>query len=137
MFLHLGGIYTPHCLYTPIHLYVPVCLDTPICPNTPFMSPMLPYASVCSRGYLHVMWVCRGPYICLATPYVGCLPIFPTPPHICMLPYTSVCSRGYVHVIYGIHPICYGLGESHICQAFGVCQSIHWMSIMLHLIPFL
>ena len=23
-------------------------------------------------------------------------------------------------------------GLQHICQAFGVCQYIHWMSIMLH-----
>ena len=47
----------------------------------PHMSPMLPCASVCSGGYLHVVWGCGSPPSVLTSPHVfGCLPMCPTPP---------------------------------------------------------
>ena len=47
-----------------------------------------------------------------------------------------LCFRGYC-MHYGEHPICWGAGGFSTCQAFGVCHYIHWMSIMVHLVPFL
>ena len=134
--LFLRGRYVSHlgrCLYTPIYLYAPYIWtppETPKCSNTPHMSPMLPCASVCSRMYLYMIGACGGPSLCLDTPM--CLDASPYVKHLahmCMLPYMSVCSQGYLHVLWGTHAICWGSGgHQHICQAFGVCQDIHWMS---------
>ena len=53
--------------------------------------------------FIHPPYICTPPYIW--SPLI-CL----KPPHICMFPCTSVCVHGYLHVIWGIHPICWGLG---------------------------
>ena len=127
----------------PIHLNTPMCSDVPHmfrCPHMfkhPHMSSMLPCASAYSGRYLHVIGRCGGPPSVWTPHMFGCLPMCPTPPCICMLPCMSVCSRGYLHVLWGKHPMCWGSGGISTCQAFGVCQYINWMSIMLHLVPFL
>ena len=70
------------------HSYIPctfACPHTfvhPLSIQTPPMSPILPCSSVCSREYLHVIWGCRGPSICLDTHHMfGCLPTCQTSPH--------------------------------------------------------
>ena len=73
----------------------------------PHMSPMLPCASLCSRGFLHVIWGCRGPSLCLDTPHVfGCLPMCQTTPCICMHPVClyvlwviCMCYRGNISYV--------------------------------------
>ena len=93
------------------------------------MSPMLPCASICSRGFLHVIWGYRGPSFCLDTPNVfGCLPMCPTPPCICMLPCMSVCSRGYLHMLWGNTPYVGGLGASAHQSGFW-CLSVHPLDV--------
>ena len=113
-------------------------------PHSPYVKtppthvPMLPCASSCSGGYLYLILGCRGPSICLDTPM--CLDASPGVQHS----HTFVCSPICLYVL-GVNCMCYG-GKSHMlvvrgcqhtCQASGVCQYIHWMSIMLHLVPFL
>ena len=133
-------------LDAPIQSDAPICLDIlhmfgqPLTPHmfTPPMSPMLPCASACSGGYLHVIGGCRDPPSVWTPCHVfGCLPMWPTPPHICMFSCMCVCYGGYLHVLWGNIPYVEVWGHQHICQTFSVCQYIHWMSIMLHLVPFL
>ena len=130
---------------------MPPCLDTPICSDMPPIwmlpcphmfkhSPYVPNAPLCICMFWGVSacdWGC-GVLLLFGHPHVfGCLPMCPTPQHIYMLPCMSVCSRGYC-MCYGETSHMLGAGGLwHICQAFGVCQYIHWMSIMLHLVPFL
>ena len=66
--------------------------------------------------------------------------LFGQSPMCWMLPHMS---NTLMHLYAALH-VCISrviactMGEtSHISQAFGVCQDIHWMSIMLHLVPFL
>ena len=74
---------------------------------------------------------------CLDPNVFGYLPM-------CPIPHTFICSPVY---LYKLGVIACTMGEmshmlgagglQHICKAFGVCQYIHWMSIMLHLVPFM
>ena len=77
--------------------------------KTPYV-PNAPCASICSRGYLHVIWGCRGPSLCLDTPI--CLDASPCVhhPHTFVCFPVCLCSRGYLHVLWGEHPICWGSG---------------------------
>ena len=87
------------------HTFICPCkLDAPHMFKHPHMSPVLPCASVGSRGYLHVIERC-GPSFCLDTPM--CLDTSPCvqPPCICMLP---AC----LYVL-GVICMCYG-GASHV-----------------------
>ena len=131
----------PICLYIPIHSYTPIHLYTHNACHMfkhPHMFPMLPCAPVCSRGYLHVIWGCGAlQNVWTAPGGVDASPVFQHPPH-CMLPCKPPCFRASMHVLWGNYPLCLGVwGCQHICQAFGVCQYINWMPIMLHLVPFL
>ena len=132
VFTHLGASICPHMFVCPMYIWTPHMF------KHPHMLPVLPCVFICSRGYLHVIWGCRGPSMfehptCFDTSHYVKHSL-----HICMLPCTSLCSRGYLHVIWEIHPICWeSLGHQHICQAFCVCQYIIWMSIMLYLVPIL
>ena len=113
----------------------------PQCPHMfkhPHISQMLPCASACSGG------------VCMSLGDVGALLLFRQPPIFWMLPQVSntphafLCSPACLYVL-GVIACAMGVtshileaGElQDICQAFGVCQYIHWMSIMLHLVPFL
>ena len=124
MFGHLPYVQTP--LYVQMPPYV----------QKTHMSPLLPCASICSRGYLHVIGGCGA----LLFGHPGVLdasPMFPSSP-------THVCSPACLYVL-GVICMCYGEtshmlgsgGHKHTRQAFGVCQCIHWMSIMLDCVPFL
>ena len=147
LFLRGRYVHTWEVSVCPLYIWMPSYVQTPpvhsvalLMPpyvQTPPISPMLPCASVCSRGYLHVIMGRWG------HPYVWTLPCVWIPPYVSntpthyMLPYMSVCSRGYC-MHYGEHPIYWGAaGGFSTCQAFGICQYIHWMTIMLHLVPFL
>ena len=50
------------------------------------------------------------------------------PPLIGWIPCTSVCFREYLYVIWGILPLCWGLGNYPICWGFGghqhLCQAL-------------
>ena len=108
-----GHAYTPINLYAPIGLYAPCTFRCPHMFKHPHMSPMLPCVSVCSRGYMPVIWGCKEVLHIFGHPHMfGCLPICPTfPSHLYtpMLPCTSVCSREYLHVIWGYTPYVGGL----------------------------
>ena len=98
-----------HMPHTFVH---PCTLGCPHMFKHPLYVPMLPCASVSSRGYLHMIWECRRPSICLDTTLI-CLDVSPYvqhPPHFCMLPSTSVCSKGYLHVKWGY---------THMCEVWG------------------
>ena len=129
--LHLGDIYTPHMIVHPICLYASCTFGSPHVQTTPICPPCSLCASICSRGIC--MWNEDGGHlyapihsntpICLDASYVW------HPPHVympLMFSCTSVCAQGYLHVIWGIHPICWGLGGiSTSVRHFGVCQYIH------------
>ena len=93
----------PLYIYTP-HTFVCSCTFAPPTPTyicIPHKSPLLPYTSLCFRGYLHVILGC-GP------PYVGQPPKGEwMPPHVskmpCMLPCISAYSMGYLHVLWARH----------------------------------
>ena len=113
-------------------------MPAPIFSNIPHMSPMLPCVSLCSRGFLHVVRGCRRPFLCLDTTHVLDASPCVNNPHAFVCSPVCLYVLGVVSMCYGETPICWGSGgHQHICQAFGVCQYIHWMSIMLHLVPFL
>ena len=105
----------------------------PLDVRTPHMFPMLHCASVCSRGYLHVMWgyMEMGHPIWLynldAPLYVQMAPhmsgAHPTHLHTPMLPCISICSRWYLHVIWRIHPTYWGLGTSALLSGILVSVS--------------
>ena len=125
----LGGICTPPYIQTaPCPPYVQI---------PPFV-PML-CASVCSRGVSAHDRAKQMASLCLDTSHVfGCLPMCPTL-HTHFLPYMSVCSRAYLHVLLGETPHMVGVwrGISTSFRLLVSCQFIHWMSIMLHLVPLL
>ena len=80
--LHLGGMWTP-----PVYFHTPMHSDAP---NAPLY---VPNASLCICmfwGYLNRNGGCGDPPSVLTPPCVGCLHIYPTPPHIYMLPCMSV-----------------------------------------------
>ena len=118
---------------TPMHLGTP---NTPISSNNPPYIAKAPLCICMFWGYLHVIGDVGS--FCLDNPHVfGCLPMCPTPP-------TQLCAPLHVYVL-GV--IACTMGETshmleaeglkNICQAFGVCQFIHWMSIKLHVVPLL
>ena len=131
----------PVCLSPSLFVFKipPVCSDapwSPICSNTPI-------CPQCSPAHLHVQgvsacdWGCRVPPFCLDTPMcLDASPCVQDPPHISMLPCMSVCCRGYLHVLWGKLSICWGSGGISTSVKLW-CQYIHWISIMLHLVPFL
>ena len=60
-----------------------------------------------------------------------------------MCPKCQICSPVSLYILWDIGMFCgqdtsWGAGGwcQHVCQAFGVCQYIHWMSIMLHNVNF-
>ena len=96
------------------------------------MSPILPYASLCSRGYLHVIWGCRSP-TCLTTPKGEWMPL-----HVsnmpCLLPSISVYSMGYLHVL-GARHFFWGAGDvgmSVRLWCLSVCTlDVHYVHLVL------
>ena len=133
MFVH------PICLYGPVYSY------TPICP------PILLSASVCSERHLHVVGGCKDPlhvghlpYMLDTSPHMADDSTYVLPPLIAWIPCVSVCFREYLHVMWGILPLCWGLGGippyvgvSASLSSFGVWQDIHWVSILIYLVTFL
>ena len=120
--------------------------------QTPHMSPILLSASVCSERHLHVVGGYRGP-LCWTHPLHaghlppdgGCLPICLTPTHwldslcICMFKGISACDMGNTPLMLGVwghSPYIGGLGASASLLSFGVWQYIHWVSVLLYLVPF-
>ena len=95
------------------------------------MSPILLCTSVCSKRHLHVVVVVRGPLHVGHLPCMGCLPMFYFPHSLV----TSVCICvfwGYLHVIWGIFPLCQGLGG--VPHLLGVLEaSAHGVSICFFL----
>ena len=100
---------------------------TPPYVQTPLYVPILPCASVCCRGYLHVIWgwwphmfVCSlyvwTPHMFGLLPHV-CMPHVPL--YICMCLEVSACNIGDI-----LHMLGSG-GHQQICQVFGVFQYIH------------
>ena len=105
MFVHLYTFIHSLYIHTPPYLFI-----HPLTPHMfvhPHMSPMLPYASLCCRGYLHVIWD-WGPHM-LDSPLwgSGCLPMCPT---------FHVCSPVYLYILwdncmfYGQDTSCWGDG---------------------------
>ena len=132
---YLGGIWMP-----PYIQMLPDCLDIPLILPYVQTTPYVPNAPLCICMFWGIcMWLGDvRPSFCLDNPHVF--------GHLsrCLTPHTFVCCPVCLYVLgvncmcYGENPIYWGSGEhQHICQAFGVCQYIHWMSIMLHLVPFM
>ena len=128
----MGVSRCPHMLRCSIHLDTPMHSDAPQCPHMfkwPLYVPNAPLCICMFWGYLHVIWGCRGSS-CLDNPHVfGCFHMCLTPPHNYMLLCMSVCSRGHCMHYGGNIPYVGGWGLQHICQAFGVCQYIHWIPL--------
>ena len=99
-------------------------------PNAPMWICMFWGVSACDKG-------------CGSHPYIWTPPCVWMPSHVSNIPHI-ICCPACLYILW-IICMCYGgtshmlgaWGLQHICQAFGVCQYIHWMSIMLHLVPFL
>ena len=132
--LHLGGVCMPPYVHAP-----PVCSDAPNAPTYSKTSyvPIVPCASVCSRGYLHVIGDMGGCLLFGHPNVFGCFPCVHHPHTFVCFP-VCLCVLWVICMCYGGTPHMLGVwGHQHICQVSGVCQYIHWMSIMLHLVPFL
>ena len=105
------------CMLSIPHAFVwpPVCSDTTsdIC-----MFPVLPYASTCSRGYLHVIGGCRGPPSVWTSPMCfGCLG------HVSFIPH-SICDAPCMYYVLGvISALCYG--GNNPCHVGGQGVSAH------------
>ena len=137
----------PYICTPPVHSYAPWGC------KHPHMSSILLSASVCSERHLHVVGGCRGPlhvghlpYMLDTSPIWGCLFICLTPTH-CLASLWISMLRGYLHVIWGIFPLMLGVwgcspyvgdlrASAHL-SSFGVWKYMHWVSIMLYLVPFL
>ena len=144
MVLTWGASGCSHTFGCPIHLDTPICLDpltTPICSNTHHMPPMTSCASACSgRNFMSFRDV--GNPLLFGHPHVfGCFPMCPTPLTHLYAPRMSLCSRGYLHVL-----SCVMEETSYMFRVWGISTSvrllvsvgiIHWMSVMLQLVPFL
>ena len=134
MFLLRGCLYAPICSYTPIHLYAPSMFvhipDTPICLYT-HMSPMLSCASLCSRGYLHVIWGCGGP-TCWTTPLgVDASPCVQhalyAPLYLCIFYGIFACSMGKKLLVWGFWV--------SACLSGFWCLSVHTLDVhYVHLV---
>ena len=122
-FLHLGVSRCPS-----IHLDAPCIQMPPQCPHMfkhPHMSPMLPCASACSEGYLHMIGGCGGTSSVWTTPLVlDASPCVHHLPHIYMPTCMSVYCRGYCMYDGGNIPYVGGLGVSAYLSGFG-CLSVH------------
>ena len=150
--LHLGD------LGVSVH---PICLDAPCMFRYPHMVRQ-PHMSPCTPVHLHVlgdicMWNGDGGPCMFVCPYVCTLPIHLDPPCVWQ-PLTHLYVPQYISMYSGIcmwygdtpHMLVSG-GHQHICEAF-LCLSVYqffsvcrlllnglvtWMSIMLHVVPFL
>ena len=118
----------------PIHLYASIHLYTPSGTDTPYMFPILLCASVCSQRLLHFVGHCRGPL------HVGHLSMLDTSscmgsaspyvlhPHSLIGFPVYLYVLVYVHVLWGIFPLCWGLGGvPHMLGVWG--HQHHWVSI--------
>ena len=119
------------------------------------MSPILLYASVCSKRHLHVVGVVGDPLHVGHLPYMlDTSPIWGMPPHmsynpthwlaslcICMFGGISAYYMGNIPLmfeVWGWSPHMLGVwGSSTHLSSFGAWQCIHWVSIMLYLVCFL
>ena len=87
-------LYIPICLYTHIHSYAP--LTSPYVQTPPYV-PIC--GSLCSRGFLHVIWGCGAPYVGHPLRGVDTSPCVQHP--LCI-----VCSP--VSILYGIFACSWG-----------------------------
>ena len=118
----------------PPNIWMPHVFRCPLMPPYVQIPPVYPQ---CSPVHLHVI---RG---CGALLLFGHLPCVWMPAHVSNTP-MHLYAPLYVYVL-GVIACAMGgtshiLGAGrfqHICQAFGVCQYIHWMSIIHNLVPFL
>ena len=149
MFFILGG----H-LDTPVHLYTPVYLYAPWGCKHPHMSPYFSMHLYVLGGICMLWGGCRDPlhiehlpYILDTSPDMGdASPYVLHAPLIGWLPCASVCLEDICMLYgkyspyvggWGIPPYVGGLGASTHLPGFGAWQYIHWVSIMLYLVPFL
>ena len=111
--------YTLEHLDTPCTFWYPLYVQT-----TPCMFPMLPCASACSRGDLHVVGGCRVSSFCLDTPM--CLDASPSVQHPHAFIHSPACLYvlGLLHVLWGNIPYVGELGGSAHLSGFW-CLSVH------------
>ena len=105
MFHTWGVSVCPHMFGCPLHICTaPICLDAPMPPyvQTPLYVPNALCASVCSRGYVHMIGGCRGP------PYVWTPPCVWMPPHVSNTPmhlYASLHSACSAQSLLWVYPV--------------------------------
>ena len=127
--------YTWGHLDAPIHSYAPICLYASIHSYASWGFRHVPYvpilfgASVCFERHLHVVGIVGDPfhvghlpYMLDTSPHMVDAPHISYPPLIGWIPCASVCIWEYLHVIWGILPLCWGLGG--IPPYVGVWQGI-------------
>ena len=120
--VHAMYVWKPHMFGHPLTFRHPQCpyVQTPLCPLLPVHLYVLGI-SACDMG----IW---GPS-CLDTPYVfGCLPMCPTPSHICMLP-VCLYVLGVICMCYGKHLICWGSGGISTSVMGFWCLSVHPLDV--------
>ena len=142
MFIHPHTFICPHIVIHP-HVFI----HPPICP--PYSS-----ASLCSERHLHVVGVVGSPlhvghllYMLDTSPHmVDASPYVLSPTHwyssLCIYVFgISACNMGNTPLMLGVwreFPHMLGVwGASASLASCGVWQYIHWVSIMLYLVPFL
>ena len=96
----------------------------PYVQTLPYMSPMLPCASLCSRGFLHVIWGCRGPSLCLDSPmYLNASPCVQNSLHLYVPLYVYVL--GLICMCCGGTPHMLGVWQASAHLSGFWCLSVH------------
>ena len=130
------------CMFgCPLYIWKPHAFRHPnalLCSNNPPYVPKAPLCICMFWGYLCANGEWGSSLVFGQSPCVW------MPSCVSNIPHAIICSSACLYVLgvicmyyEGNIPYVWGWGLRHICQVFGVCQYIHWMSIMLHLVPLL